>query len=62
MIRRDNQIVDIQILIDIVCDNFFASTSILVLSGLIIVLGVTDSAIDFVRDLSFSASVSREFG
>ena len=62
MMRRDNWIIDIQILINIGRNNlFFASTSILVLSGLITVLGVTDRAIDLVRDLPFSASVSRGF-
>ncbi len=61
MLRRDNRIVDIQILRNIGRSNsFFASTSILVLAGLITVLGATDRAIDFVRDLPFSASVSRE--
>ncbi len=43
--RRDIWIVDIQILINIGRNNlFFTSTSILVLSGLITVLGVTDRA------------------
>ncbi len=43
--RRDNWIVEIQILINNGRNNlFFASASILVLSGLITVLGVTDRA------------------
>lgn len=61
MLSRDNRIVDIQILRNIGYSNsFFASTSILVLAGLIAVLGATDRAIDFVRDLPLSAPVSRE--
>ena len=54
-------VVDIQILRNILRSNsFFASTSILVLTGMITVFGATDRAIDFVQDLPFPASVSYE--
>ncbi len=50
IIRRDIRIVDIQILRNMGRSySFFASTSIFVLAGLIAVLGVTDSAIYFLR-------------
>ena len=40
--------------------SFFASTSILVLAGLIAVLGATVKAIELLIDFPFSISVSRE--
>ena len=61
MLTRDNRIVDIQILRSLGGSaSFFASTSILVLAGLIAVLGATDKAIELLRDFPFSISVSRE--
>lgn len=61
MLSRDNRIVDIQILRSLGGSaSFFASTSILVLAGLIAVLGATDKAIELLRDFPFSISVSRE--
>ena len=61
ILTRDNRIVDIQILRSLGDSaSFFASTSILVLAGLIAVLGATDKAIELLRDFPFSISVSRE--
>lgn len=61
MLLRDNRIVDIQILRGLSKSaSFFASTSILVLAGLIAVLGATDKAIELVRALPVSAIGSRE--
>lgn len=61
MLGRDNRIVDIQILRGLSRSaSFFASTSILVLAGLIAVLGATETAIDLVRDLPMSVAVTRE--
>ena len=63
MIRRDIRIVDIQILRNIGRSySFFASTSILVLAGLIDVLGVTDSAIYFLRPAVLGFGQSRALG
>lgn len=61
MLSRDNRIVDIQILRSLGGSaSFFASTSILVLAGLIAILGATDKAIELLRDFPFSTAVSRE--
>ena len=48
MLERDNRIVDIQIVRSLGRSaSFFASTSILVLAGLIAILGATELAIEF---------------
>ena len=61
MLTRDNRIVDIQILRSFGGSaSFFTSTSILVLVGLIAVLGVTDRAIELLREFPISFSLSRE--
>ena len=61
MLARDNRMVDMQILHMLTLSaSFFASTSILVLAGLIAVLGATDKVIELIRDLPFSVMVSRE--
>jgi uncharacterized membrane protein len=61
MLIRDNRLIDIQILRSLGSSaSFFASTSILVLAGLIAVLGATDKAIEILRDFPFSIVVSRE--
>ena len=61
MLTSDNRIVDIQILRSFGGSaSFIAPTSILVLVGLIAVLGPKDRAIELLRDLLFSISLSRE--
>ena len=62
MLKRDNQIVDIQIVRILVRSaSFFASTSILVLAGLIAILGATARAIEFARSIPISPPMSLEF-
>ena len=52
MLKRDNRIVDIQIVRSLGAKRvFFASTSILVLAGLIAILGATERAIEFARSI-----------
>ena len=52
MLKRDNRIVDIQIVRSLGRSaSFFASTSILVLAGLIAILGATERAIEFARSI-----------
>ncbi len=61
MLQRDNRIVDIQIVRSLGRSaSFFASTSILVLAGLIAILGATERAIEFARSIPISSPVSRE--
>jgi uncharacterized membrane protein len=60
MLGRDNRMVDIQVinsLLDVV--RFLASTSILIVAGLLAVLGSTDQAILLFMDLPFAAPVVR---
>ncbi len=60
MLGRDNRMLDIQILRILTRSaSFFASTSILVLAGLITVLGASDQAIALFRGLPFVDSVDR---
>ena len=61
MLGRDNRVVDIQI-VRILQRNFwfFASTSMLILLGLITVLGVTDKAIVLLGKLPFTAEMSEQ--
>ena len=61
MLARDNRMVDIQVinsLLDVV--RFLASTSILIVAGLLAVLGATDKATALIMDLPFAAPVVRE--
>ena len=51
MLKRDNRIVDIQIVRSLGEARLFASTSILVLAGLIAILGATERAIEFARSI-----------
>src|SRR3546814_796626 len=61
MLRRENRIVDIQIINSLKRNaTFFASTSMLILAGLITLLGVTQQAIDLVRDLPIAHKTSRQ--
>ncbi|MBT5664410.1 MAG: DUF599 domain-containing protein [Rhodospirillaceae bacterium] len=60
MLGRDNRMVDIQIinsLMDVV--RFLASTSILIIAGLLALLGATDQAILVIMDLPFAAPGGR---
>src|SRR3546814_15509432 len=61
MLRRENRIVDIQIINSLKRNaTFFASTSMLILAGLITLLGATQQAIDLVRDLPIAHKTSRQ--
>jgi len=60
MLGRDLRMVDTQILATLQHGiGFFASTSILVVGGLIAVLGAADQAIDALTDLPFTVNTSR---
>ncbi len=60
MLRRDNRIVDIAIVGNITRSiGFFASTTILILAGLIAILGATDKLMLIVNDLPFSVPASK---
>ena len=62
MLKRDNRIVDIQIVRSLGRSaSFFASTSILVLAGLIAILGATERSIEFARSIPISPPMSLEF-
>ena len=59
MLERDNRVVDIQVLNSLLRNaSFFASTSILIVAGLVTVMGATDKAIAFLTDISFSIATS----
>ncbi|NKB57088.1 MAG: DUF599 family protein [Alphaproteobacteria bacterium] len=61
MLKRDNRMVDIQIVNALLrSGRFFASTAILIIAGLLAVLGATEQAIALVMDLPFTVSTSRE--
>lgn len=56
MLRRENRVADVNILRNLLGGvSFFASTTLLVLAGIVTVLGSTDKAIELVRDLPFAA-------
>lgn len=55
MLARDNRVGDVNILRNLLGSvSFFASTTLLILAGVITVLGSTDRAIQLVRDLPFA--------
>jgi uncharacterized membrane protein len=57
--RRDNRIVDAAVLQTLSSSpSFFASTTILIIGGLLAVLGTTDKASELVRELPFAARTS----
>src|SRR3546814_20170123 len=61
MVGRENRIVDIQIVNSLKRNaTFFASTSVLILAGLITLLGSTQKAIDLVTDLPIAKTTSRQ--
>ncbi len=60
MMGRDNRMLDIQIVRSAVQSaQFFASTSILVVAGLLTMLGASDTAIQVVDELPFAEATSR---
>ena len=55
MLTRDNRVVDVNIMRNLLQGvAFFASTTLLILAGLLTVLGSTDKAIEIVRALPFA--------
>jgi uncharacterized membrane protein len=59
MLGRENRMLDIQILRNLTRTGaFFASTSVLVLAGLVAVLGATDKAISLVANLPFVSDLT----
>ncbi len=61
MLKRDNRMVDIQVINALLrSGRFFASTSILIIAGLLAVLGASEKAIALVMDLPFALSTSHE--
>jgi len=59
MLGRENRMLDLQIIRNLTrTSTFFASTSILVLAGLVTVMGATDKAIRLVKNLPFVSELS----
>ena len=60
MLKRDNRMVDIQIVHALMrSGRFFASTAILIVAGLLTVVGATDRAVALAMDLPFALPTSR---
>lgn len=58
-IRRDNRVIDGIVVQSLASSpSFFASTTILIIGGLLAVLGTTEKAADIVRELPFAARTS----
>ena len=59
MLTRDNRVADVNILRNLLQGvSFFASTTLLILAGLLTILGSGDRAIEIVRALPFAAKTS----
>ena len=59
MLERENRIVDTNIVGNLLHGvSFFASTTLLILAGLVTVLGATDKAISLIREIPFAARAS----
>lgn len=59
-VRRDNRMVDINIVRNLQRSvQFYGTTTIFVLAGLVAVLGATDKALALLREVQFAAPVSR---
>lgn len=59
MLGRENRMLDLQIIRNLTrTSTFFASTSILILAGLITVMGATDKAVRLVASLPFVSELS----
>ncbi|MBI4183053.1 MAG: DUF599 domain-containing protein [Proteobacteria bacterium] len=60
MIRRDNRMVDVQVVRTLVRSTvFFASTTIFVIAGLVAVLGAVDEVLRLMRDVPFVEAPGR---
>lgn len=59
MLLRDNRVADVNIVRNLLAGvSFFASTTLLILAGVITVLGSTDQVIVMVRELPFAAGTT----
>lgn len=59
MLLRDNRVADVNIVRNLLAGvSFFASTTLLILAGVVTVLGSTDQVIVMVRDLPFTAEIT----
>lgn len=59
MLTRENRIMDVNILSNLLQSvSFFASTTLLILAGLLTILGSTDRVIEVVRALPFAAKIT----
>lgn len=60
MLARDNRILDVQVVRSAVqTAQFFASTSIIIVAGLLTVLGATDTAIAILSELPYAVETAR---
>jgi uncharacterized membrane protein len=58
-IQRENRVIDGVVVQSLAASpSFFASTTILIIGGLLAVLGTTDKATEFVREIPFAARTS----
>ncbi|MCK7580229.1 MAG: DUF599 domain-containing protein [Chromatiales bacterium] len=59
MLLRDNRVADVNIVRNLLAGvSFFASTTLLILAGVVTVLGSTDQVIGMVRELPFAAGTT----
>jgi uncharacterized membrane protein len=59
MVLRDNRVADVNILRNLLQSvSFFASTTLLILAGLLAILGASDRGIEIVRALPFAATTT----
>lgn len=59
--RRDNRLVDTSVIANIGLNaNFFASSSLLIIAGLVTAIGSTDKAITFLSDLPLVQHINRQ--
>ena len=60
VLKRENRILDINIIAALHQSiSFFASTSILIIAGLLAVLGTSDTALEIIRQLPFSIKTTK---
>ncbi|MDC0074988.1 DUF599 domain-containing protein [Alphaproteobacteria bacterium] len=61
MMHRDNRLVDIQIINSLQLNtSFFASTSLLIVAGLITTLGATEKAVKLLTDFPLTVEISKQ--
>ena len=61
MMQRDNRLVDIQIINSLQLNtSFFASTSLLIVAGLITTLGATEKAVKLLTDFPLTVEISKQ--